>query len=162
MLSSSRRRIRQPYTGLFPISCDGIDQVAADVGEGAERPTGGQAGAAGLSGSRAYSKCELRHTRPVTRVTAPFSTRRYFCPRAARERSGGAELERDTFMTSIEGRADDADEASTEWKLKFVLTLIVTTVIVVFAVYVLGSAVLDGGASAHAHRAAIASMHAHS
>ncbi len=65
-------------------------------------------------------------------------------------------------MTSIEGRADDADEASTEWKLKFVLTLIVTTVIVVFAVYVLGSAVLDGGASAPAHRAAIASMHAHS
>jgi hypothetical protein len=65
-------------------------------------------------------------------------------------------------MSRVEGRADDVDESSAESWLKFVLTLIVTTVIVVFAVYVLGLAVLDGGLSPPAHRAAIAAMHAHS
>ncbi len=44
----------------------------------------------------------------------------------------------------------------------FVLTLIVTTAIVAFAVYVLGSAVLDAGVGGRAHRTAIAVMHAHS
>ena len=44
----------------------------------------------------------------------------------------------------------------------FVLTLMVTTAIVALAVYVLGSAVIDGGVSAPAHRAAMTAMHAHS
>lgn len=65
-------------------------------------------------------------------------------------------------MSRMEGRIDDVDESSAESLLKFVLTLIVATAIVVFAVYVLGAAVLDGGASAPGHRAAIAAMHAHS
>ncbi len=65
-------------------------------------------------------------------------------------------------MSRIEGSVDDVDEFSRESWLRFVLTLIVTTVIVVFAVYVLGVAVLDRGVSAPAHRAAIAAMHAHS
>ena len=65
-------------------------------------------------------------------------------------------------MSRIEGNVDDVDESSRESRLRFVLTLIVTTVIVVFAVYVLGLAVLDRGANAPARRAAIAAMHAHS
>ena len=67
-------------------------------------------------------------------------------------------------MLRIEGSVDDLDESSNsaESRVRFVLTLIVTTVIVVFAVYVLGLAVLDRGANAPARRAAIAAMHAHS
>ena len=65
-------------------------------------------------------------------------------------------------MSRIEGRIDDVGESSAETTLKFVLTLIVTTVIVAAAVYVLGSAVLDGGASGPAHRAAITAIHGHS
>jgi hypothetical protein len=64
-------------------------------------------------------------------------------------------------MSRIEGSVDDVDESSRESRIRFVLTLIVTTVIVAFAVYVLGSAVLDDGGSAPAHRAAIAAMHLH-
>jgi len=60
------------------------------------------------------------------------------------------------------GGVDDVDESSAESGFRFVLTLIVTTVIVVLAVYVLGSAVLDGGPSSPTHRAAMAAMHAHS
>ena len=65
-------------------------------------------------------------------------------------------------MSRIEGRVDDIDESSWESTLNFVLTLIVTTVIVAAAVYVLGSVVFDAGASGPAHRAAIAAIHPHS
>jgi hypothetical protein len=60
------------------------------------------------------------------------------------------------------GFDDDVDETSVESTIKFVLTLIVATVIVAAAIYVLGSAVLDGGAGGPAHRAAIAAVHARS
>jgi len=65
-------------------------------------------------------------------------------------------------MSRIEGRVDDLDESSWESTIKFVLTLIVTTVIVAAAVYVLGSVMFDASASGPGHRAAIAAMHAHS
>jgi hypothetical protein len=65
-------------------------------------------------------------------------------------------------MSRIEGRVDGLDESPWENTIKFVLTLIVTTVIVAAAVYVLGSAMFEPGASGPAHRAAIAAMHAHS
>jgi hypothetical protein len=65
-------------------------------------------------------------------------------------------------MSRFEGRVDDVDETSWESTIKFVLTLIVATVIVAAAIYVLGSPVLDGGASGPAHRAAIAALHARS
>ena len=65
-------------------------------------------------------------------------------------------------MTNTEDRADDGAGASAERTVMFVLTLMVTTAIVALAVYVLGSAVIDGGVSAPAHRAAMAAMHAHS
>ena len=58
-------------------------------------------------------------------------------------------------MTSMESRADGATDVS-ERTIMFVLTLIVTTVIVGFAAYVLGSAMIDAGAG---HRAAIAAIH---
>lgn len=54
-----------------------------------------------------------------------------------------------------------ADETSIESTIKFVLTLIVTTMIVAAAVFVLGCAVLDATGSGSAHRAAIATIHAH-
>jgi hypothetical protein len=66
-------------------------------------------------------------------------------------------------MSRFEGGFDDAaDETSVESTIKFLLTLIVTTVIVAAAIYVLGSPVLDGGAGGPAHRAAIAALHARS
>jgi hypothetical protein len=65
-------------------------------------------------------------------------------------------------MTRIEGCADNVAEGSADRTIMFVLTLIVTTAIVAFAVYVLGSAVLEAGVGGPAHRAAIAVMHAHS
>jgi hypothetical protein len=63
-------------------------------------------------------------------------------------------------MTRTEGRMDDAAASLAERTIMFVLTLIVTTVIAAFAVYVLGSGVFDTGASAP-HRAAIAVAHPH-
>ncbi len=65
-------------------------------------------------------------------------------------------------MSRIEESAVDVDETSTENTIKFVLTLIVTTVIAAVAVYALGVVVLDSREGAPAHRAAIAAMHAHS
>ena len=65
-------------------------------------------------------------------------------------------------MSSFEGQAGDETSASSERTIMFVLTLIVTTVIVAFAVYVLGSAVLDAGAGGSGHRAAVAAIHAQS
>ena len=65
-------------------------------------------------------------------------------------------------MSRIEGRVDGLDESFWENTIKFVVTLIVTTVIVAAAVYVLGSAMFEPGASGPTHRAAIAAMHAHS
>ena len=65
-------------------------------------------------------------------------------------------------MSRFEGRVDDVDETSWESTIKFVLTLIVATVIVAAAIYVLGSPVLDGGAGGPAHRAAIGALHARS
>ena len=65
-------------------------------------------------------------------------------------------------MSRIEGRVDDVDEASTESTLKFVLTLIVATVIVAVAVYVLSAPLMGGGSSGPAHRAAVATLHARS
>ena len=65
-------------------------------------------------------------------------------------------------MSRVEERSHDADETSLENTFKFVLTLIVTTVIAAFAVYVLGSAMIDSGASAPVHKAEIAAMHARS
>jgi len=65
-------------------------------------------------------------------------------------------------MSRIEGRVDEFDESSWESTIKFVLTLIVTTLIVAAAVYVLGSVMFDAGGSGPAHRGAIAAMHAHS
>jgi len=63
-------------------------------------------------------------------------------------------------MTRIERRVDDVTDASADRTIMFVLTLIVTTVIVGFAVFALGWAVIDGGAGASGHRAAIAAIHA--
>ena len=65
-------------------------------------------------------------------------------------------------MSSFEGDADDETKASSERTFMFVLTLIVTTAIVAFAVYVLGSAVLEAGPAGSGHRVAIAAMHAES
>ena len=58
-------------------------------------------------------------------------------------------------MIGMEERADEASAAN-ERTFMFVLTLLVTTVIVGFAVYVLGAAMNDAGG----HRAAIAAIHA--
>jgi len=64
-------------------------------------------------------------------------------------------------MSTIETRVDDADEASAERTLKFVLTLVVATAIVAAAVAVLSAPLLGAGPNGPAHRAAIASLHAH-
>ena len=45
---------------------------------------------------------------------------------------------------------------------RFVLTLIVTTLIVAVTAFVLGSAVLDPRANGGGHRSAVATLHAHS
>ncbi len=65
-------------------------------------------------------------------------------------------------MSSNEERVVEAADAFTERTIMLVLTLIVTTVIAVFAVYVLGSAVLDAGGTQPTHRAALAAMHVQS
>jgi hypothetical protein len=62
-------------------------------------------------------------------------------------------------MSGVKERIDDVDETSVENTVKFVLTLIVTTVIAAVAVYVLGAAVIEAGAGGSTHRAAIAAMH---
>ncbi len=65
-------------------------------------------------------------------------------------------------MSRIEGRVNDVDETSVESTIKFVLTIIVTTVIVAFALYVLSAPLIGAGSNAPAHRAAIDTVHAHS
>ncbi len=65
-------------------------------------------------------------------------------------------------MTRFEWRVDDVGAASTERTLKFVLTLIVTTLIVALAVYVLSAPLFGAGSNAPTHRAAVAPLRAHS
>ncbi len=65
-------------------------------------------------------------------------------------------------MSSTEGRTDDGANVSFERTIMFVATLIVATVLVAFAVYVLGFAVLDSGVSGSGHRTAAAAIHVHS
>ncbi len=65
-------------------------------------------------------------------------------------------------MSRIEGRVDDVDDASAERTIKFVLTLIVATLIVAVAVYVLSAPLVGPGSNPAAHRAAMAAFHAHS
>jgi hypothetical protein len=71
-------------------------------------------------------------------------------------------MERNTLMSSFEGDADDETRAASERTVMFVVTLIVTTGIVAFAVYVLGSAVLEARAGGSGHHAAIVAMPAES
>jgi hypothetical protein len=63
-------------------------------------------------------------------------------------------------MSNIEGRFDEVDHASTERTLKFVLTLIVATLIVAVAVTVL-SGPLTAKSSAAERRAATVTIRAH-
>lgn len=65
-------------------------------------------------------------------------------------------------MSRIEGKVDEVDETSVESTIKFVLTVLVTTVIVTMAVYVLSAPMFGAGANAPAHRAAAAALHVHS
>ena len=65
-------------------------------------------------------------------------------------------------MSRFEGRVDDVDETSAESTFKFVLTVIVTTVIVAVAVYVLSAPLMGAGSNPAAHRAAVATLHARS
>lgn len=65
-------------------------------------------------------------------------------------------------MSRFEGRIDEMDETSWGNTLKFVLTLIVATVIVAVAVAVLSAPLLGAGSNVPAHRAAVAMLHAHS
>jgi hypothetical protein len=62
-------------------------------------------------------------------------------------------------MSRYEGRVDEADETSWESTLKFVLTLIVTTVIVALAVTVLSVPLFGVGWSASGRPAAVATFH---
>ncbi len=62
-------------------------------------------------------------------------------------------------MFGIEDRADEAASVANERTFMFVLTLVVTTVMVGFAVYVLGAAMIDAGGGGSAHRAALAAVH---
>lgn len=55
-------------------------------------------------------------------------------------------------------RAEDADADL----FRFVLTLIVSTLIVAVTAFVLGSAMLDPRANGGGHRSAVAVLHAHS
>ncbi len=65
-------------------------------------------------------------------------------------------------MSRIEGRVSEDDETSIESTIKFVLTVLVTTVIVAMAVYVLSAPMFGAGSNVSAHRAAMASLHVHS
>ena len=61
-------------------------------------------------------------------------------------------------MDKMESGAGDAKDVAAERTIMLVLTLIVTTVIVAFAVYVLGSAMVGAGAGPYGHRAGIAAI----
>jgi len=61
-------------------------------------------------------------------------------------------------MSRFEERAEDADADL----FRFVLTLIVATLIVAVTAFVLGSAMLDPRANGGGHRSAVATLHAHS
>lgn len=61
-------------------------------------------------------------------------------------------------MTRMESPVGYASEISGDRTMMFVLTLIVTTVIVGFAALVLSSA-MSGGGGSYGHRAAIAAPH---
>ncbi len=56
---------------------------------------------------------------------------------------------------------ESAEDASTDNLFRFVLTLIVTTLIAAVTTYVLGSAVLDPRANGGGHRSAVATLHSH-
>jgi hypothetical protein len=58
-------------------------------------------------------------------------------------------------MSRLEDRAEDRD------MFRFVLTLIVTTLIAAVTIFVLGAAVLDPRANGGGHRSAVATLHAH-
>jgi hypothetical protein len=62
-------------------------------------------------------------------------------------------------MSRFENRFGDLGDSSADRLVRFVLTLIVATVIVGADAYVLSAALLGPGGN---HRAAIASLHAHS
>ncbi len=65
-------------------------------------------------------------------------------------------------MSRFEERAADVDDASSERLFKFVLTLIVATLIVAVTAYVLGSAVLEPRVNGAAHRSAVVMLHSQS
>ncbi len=62
-------------------------------------------------------------------------------------------------MSRFEGRVDEMDETSWGSTLKFVLTLIVATVIVAAAVLVLSAPLFGAGSNAPPHRTAVATLH---
>ena len=62
-------------------------------------------------------------------------------------------------MSRFEGRVDEMDETSWGSTLKFVLTLIVATVIVAVAVSVLSAPLFGAGSNAPPHRTAVATLH---
>jgi hypothetical protein len=69
-------------------------------------------------------------------------------------------------MSRTAERVGDVDEASAgstlaESTLKFVLTLIITSVIAAAAVYVLSAPLFSTGTNGPAHRAALAVIHSH-
>ena len=65
-------------------------------------------------------------------------------------------------MSRMEAHVDEVDETSIESTIKFVLTVLITTVIVAIAVYVLSAPMFGAGSNASAHRAAVAALHVHS
>ena len=65
-------------------------------------------------------------------------------------------------MSRLENGFGDVGDSSADRLIRFVLTLIVATVIVGATAYVLSAALLGPGGNGAAHRAAIASLHQHS
>jgi hypothetical protein len=62
-------------------------------------------------------------------------------------------------MARMESRIGYAEEGASERTVMLVLTLLVTTLIVGFAAFVLGSAMSGAGGGSYGHRAAIAAPH---
>jgi hypothetical protein len=65
-------------------------------------------------------------------------------------------------MTRTESRTQDLNEVSEDHKIKLLITLVVTTLMVALTAYVLSFAILGPGNNPPSHRSAAAMMHARS
>ena len=65
-------------------------------------------------------------------------------------------------MTSTESRRQDLSDVSEDHKIRLLITLVVTTLMVALTAYVLSFAILGPGNNPPPHRSAAAMMHARS